>query len=640
MAAASHRFQIAISGPTDTVFPSFPSDELAGGNVRAITLSNIRSRCNISTKLFFTTDGKTRLDDKTTLEYYMTLTVDGQKILKPDTAPVAALVPAPGPDPVPAGVPDPVPAPAPSLVPVPVAPAPVTAPGIPTFHVKVTDSTPVASSPLALPVENATMTKLLEQAGKATFLTRGTLPTFSNTELAALTQSYAATVGTGKYPEPAELKEVEWDAVMRNTRAFHGYYLDHEKGILRKAPKPAFRLRGIPKPGTPAKGTADDPVRGPHPLERVSADCERYTVSTIKKRNYNPPIPPFYINDTATVNVFEINDQTNKVLIKEGFNSRALGGSIGLPKIPISVSAAFDEEHSWVKQTKDTTSVDSLAVTYNFPRVVVELDSEYLELTPECALDARNLTDQSGVDRFTRRYGNTFATSFTLGGYLFSTRSVSKTEQADLEQVKDRTRKAAGLSIQSPMFSGSFGVASASGKGSEEGGATLHQEARLTWDAHGGDTLLASNPTAWVGTVKDPRLWRLMDQQRVVQLFHLIKEVDLFAYKNLISPSSGSQTGKDPVLDKEYSDKIRVYIIEESLNRPEHSELLRRMEEYYRTNQYDASPALEEFNGFMAANYPDSQPGLIKPNIKWHALSMSQRAYFGVFMASKGQLPL
>lgn len=88
--------------------------------------------------------------------------------------------------------------------------------------------------------------------------------------------------------------------------------------------------------------------------------------------------------------------------------------------------------------------------------------------------------------------GTVFATSFTLGGYLYSSRNVTKDELSTLDQVKDTTRKAAGLSIQTPVVGASVGVASAKGTGTTTGDASLNQEARLTWDAHGGNTLLAS----------------------------------------------------------------------------------------------------------------------------------------------------
>jgi len=43
---------------------------------------------------------------------------------------------------------------------------------------------------------------------------------------------------------------------------------------------------------------------------------------------YNPSIPPYYISDAASVSVTEIRQQTQRQLIKEGFNSLSVSGSL------------------------------------------------------------------------------------------------------------------------------------------------------------------------------------------------------------------------------------------------------------------------------------------------------------------------
>lgn len=169
--------------------------------------------------------------------------LQGQAILKPDASPAPA--PAPESDDSEKAPPKPV-------------------PGIPTFAVQVIDDTPAKPSPLPIPEDNATMKKLWEELSKAKFLDRGALPTFDNTNLAALSANYAAIVGNATYREPAELTEADWDAVLKNNRALHGYYVDLEKGILVKAPKPAFRLRAATTPGTPTKGTEESGIVGLH----------------------------------------------------------------------------------------------------------------------------------------------------------------------------------------------------------------------------------------------------------------------------------------------------------------------------------------------------------------------------------------
>lgn len=88
--------------------------------------------------------------------------------------------------------------------------------------------------------------------------------------------------------------------------------------------------------------------------------------------------------------------------------------------------------------------------------------------------------------------GIIFVTRFTLGGYLHSTRNVTSTEKSSLDQVKDKTRIAAGISIQTPWASGGANFAKVDSKTEENGNASLLQDVCLTWDAHGGDTLLCS----------------------------------------------------------------------------------------------------------------------------------------------------
>ena len=50
-------------------------------------------------------------------------------------------------------------------------------------------------------------------------------------------------------------------------------------------------------------------------------------------------------------------------------------------------------------------SVQLLIGSFKFPRVVVELDYDDLELTDECKKDASKVTDKISKDRFFRNYG-------------------------------------------------------------------------------------------------------------------------------------------------------------------------------------------------------------------------------------------
>lgn len=132
--------------------------------------------------------------------------------------------------------------------------------------------------------------------------------------------------------------------------------------------------------------------------------------------------------------------------------------------------------------------------------------------------------------------GSVFATQFTLGGELTSTRFFQSTDSGELSAFKDNLKTAAGLSISSPVVSGGGSFASSEGKEGSKGERSANQSARLAWQARGGDTLLCSkyvssrpstypfraqenicntnsmiSPPMWASTVKNYMLWRIMD---------------------------------------------------------------------------------------------------------------------------------
>ena len=118
----------------------------------------------------------------------------------------------------------------------PAAAAPKTAPGLRTLSIKVTDGSSAASQPLALPAANETLAKLLDSISSGG-LARGKLPEFTDRALASLTANYATNPGSGTHIEPADLTEKQWDTILKNNRALHGYWYDWDRNILVKASK-------------------------------------------------------------------------------------------------------------------------------------------------------------------------------------------------------------------------------------------------------------------------------------------------------------------------------------------------------------------------------------------------------------------
>lgn len=156
-----------------------------------------------------------------------------------------------------------------------------------------------------------------------------------------------------------------------------------------------------------------------------------------------------------------------------------------------------------------------------FPRVVVELDPDCLELTEECRKEAEGVVNTAMRDKFYEKYGKyvpvtaescqpfhtgdsvwltflwlflgtVFVTRFTLGGFLHSKRNLTEEEQRNLSQTKEKTRVAAGVNFQASRVSAGSNFSKVDSSSTEEGSASLNQDLRLTWEARGGDTLLCS----------------------------------------------------------------------------------------------------------------------------------------------------
>ncbi|KAF3189728.1 hypothetical protein TWF225_002861 [Orbilia oligospora] len=660
---AKVQFLIAVESTDDTIYPSFPNIEFGSGDPFKIKLKSIRSKCRISEKLFFTTNGRTCLDNSTTLGYYMSLLPEGQEILKlfknPEESEVSVvdLTPIEGESRLEhvsieggADVGDPKNGETES-------PENKSEIGTKILQVKVTDGK-LKASPLISGADQTAFKSFVDKLA-ASSLTPGVLPSINEKyrQLSSLTSNWATSASSKDYTEPADLTEQQWDRVLSNNRALHGYFYSPEDWTIIKAPKRAFKLRSNksydPKRSSPVTEPANKPAPLSHEITQLQpmratvlsvssklAKNENLTESVpAAKEEHNgaateiplPSIPPFYVYDDADITVTEISHNFQKTMLKEGFSSQAIEGNVTFG-IPVSISSSLAKEQGNMNQDRKETNVKSLAAVYSFPRVRVELDSDALELTDECKRDAYLVTNEDDVEKFDRKYGSIFATSFTLGGYLHSSQDLTTKEVANLAQTKNKMKFAAGLSIQSSYGGGGGNYGKTESDGSNGSNVTLDQDSRLAWSARGGDTILCSNPAAWAATVKDYRLWRVMDQQRFVGVKYLIQDLDTQAYTQLADPKPVSIVGdQDMLKNQKYFDKL-IAGLDRAMYKPDNNLLAQKVEELYRQNFEN----LDEYNKFCEkANDPTSQ---IPSGIDWVNISKGKRAMFGMFMYYSNKL--
>ncbi|EAW16898.1 uncharacterized protein NFIA_002480 [Aspergillus fischeri NRRL 181] len=490
----SHRtwpkFQITIISKDATPFPSFSGDAIKEGHSDKILLSDIRSHAGISQKLKFTADDTSFVNDGITLAYYMALA--GETKVKggnkePSSDGTIGVVKVKL-----------LPSSAESKPKAPVEPSKELQEGVKDILAQMGDKNGA---------QVADVEGLSKRLGK----------------LAASSMNFATVAGSEKASDPEDLTESQWARILANNRALHGYYLNGANGIMRKAPKRAFNL-------APRKGdnTTTNPL---------------------------PPFPPFYVHDEADVEVTETQNAFQTILARQGFSATvvkaagAVGGSETLGSTG-SISRASEEEHSNASKDTVTSTFDNLHISYKFPRAVVELDASCLELTPECIKQAQDTKTPEDVKQFFRDYGNVFAATFTLGGELHSTRSLTTTEKQNLAATKDNVKTAAGFSLSSPYVSGgvSGGWVDSSNKNTAD--QQLRQSLRLAWHARGGDTILCSNPPQWAATVRNHNYWRIIDQECLVNMHKFIEKIDTGVADHLTSPGQRLRLGDDALASR------------------------------------------------------------------------------------------
>ncbi|KAH6851071.1 hypothetical protein B0I37DRAFT_414420 [Chaetomium sp. MPI-CAGE-AT-0009] len=597
--SAWSEFHIAILSNDSTLFPSFPSKELSGGDADKILLGDIRKYAAVSPKLRFTADGKTVLSDETTLSYYLSLKDGNLDGLRKNNAPaVEAANPASDTD-------------------------AQKKPAIATVQVDLIlnsaggnggDGKKANVSVDLAKIQEST-SKMIEQMNSDGAVKLGDLQKLSDSLGALRTDSmnFGTVAGKVNYPEPLDLTEWQWDVVLRNNRALHGWF--YKDGMLVKARKRAFQL------------TPNPDVQPSHPQNPVGTTTTGKKETPAPVNGPAPPVPPFYVWDDASVEVTEMTSALEKTMANQGFSStavRAAGGG-GAMEIQGTASLAVEKEHSTASKKLEAKQVNSVHVSYKFPRAAVEVDAYCLQLTEECKREALACRVRADVDRWEREYGSVFATKFTLGGELISSRLFHGTDDAELSAFKDSVKVAAGLSLSTPYGSAGASYGSLDSNESTKGERKAQQSVRLAWQARGGDTLLCSSPTLWANTVKDYRLWRIMDQEGMVRMRDLVKTVDLKAGIFLENPESASKRESE---SKGGRDSQQVWNILSNALKNDQNPLARKIKEFYESKSF----SLEEFNASLPLDGAELK---LTDKSSWPALSPEQKVYVGLLCYDK-----
>ncbi|KAI2905111.1 hypothetical protein CBS11852_1346 [Aspergillus niger] len=315
---------------------------------------------------------------------------------------------------------------------------------------------------------------------------------------------------------PADMSEKHWSVVIRNNSLLNAHQVvevDDKVGkVVERSMHTAFILR-------------------PRPFLNYQIS-DSAASDSIAKQKQMLRIPRFRIEDDSYVEQFEKTKSVSRAIAQSSLSQTAAemavsGGAFGFKA---SASARYSENNS--SSTASTSSEDTkvLTITYNFPRVVIDLDHHSLDLTEECKADLLSVDSAASISSFKDKYGRFFATRVQLGGRLLSSEDITDTTSTAKSEQAKAMKAAAALSFSSPYVQASAKMSSDKSSTSSSDTSNAASTKSMCWEAKGGDTLLCNDPPAWAATVGSFYSWRAVKQSKVLALEDVISTIPGFQY--------------------------------------------------------------------------------------------------------------
>ncbi|KAF5681217.1 hypothetical protein FHETE_6 [Fusarium heterosporum] len=364
-----------------------------------------------------------------------------------------------------------------------------------------------------------------------------------------------------------KLNENDWDVILKNCSAFYGWIIDFEGNKIVRAPHPAaFKLRkglNLEKVKIVIRENLDPtPVVkvDSHDTETASSDVEKekqkssstrreqpklepLQVSDVKEYMQPKPqgIPSFMITDQSSIQIAATQHEFSQSMATNHFDSTIFeaGASGSFKGVTVGAEAGVADEDATGSASSNKSVAKTLVANYQvsdcienkIPRVTIFLPPEDLELTPELETAIKQIRDKKNISDLRllqRRFGQIFCSNLVLGGCLQTTKNIAVTEVAAENSERNKFKADVGLSIgMQGGPSGSMKYSKETQDSKDSGTKKTDGYERLTFDATGGNTALATNPPAWVDSVAvDFNTWRVIKQTKPIQLVDVISSIE------------------------------------------------------------------------------------------------------------------
>ncbi|KAE8322164.1 hypothetical protein BDV39DRAFT_210011 [Aspergillus sergii] len=266
-----------------------------------------------------------------------------------------------------------------------------------------------------------------------------------------------------------------------------------------------------------------DVKRGAKSSKFINVERAVYTAFEVKDRHFEPyqisssdkvekigqeqqlKIPRFRVADDSYVDVFESKDAVSSALARSSFSETAVEASAGggFMGMSASVKVGYNESKESASAESSAKEKSFMNVSFNFPRVVLHLDADSLQVSKECDAELRKVVNQDSLMDFYDKFGRFFAKRVELGGRLYSREESTSVAEDKKSEEAEKMKAAASASFSSSFAQASASASHESQSKSSSQNSSSSMSRSITWEAQGGDTLLCNNPAAWCPTQDD-----------------------------------------------------------------------------------------------------------------------------------------
>ena len=365
-----------------------------------------------------------------------------------------------------------------------------------------------------------------------------------------------ASAGSAPGSRPGQMTADNWNEVVVVNNLLNGFCVDQTGQTITKARKTAFKLEPNPlhplmfSPGT-LPSTEIEKLKNRakaasnvSPVEQVEISLKSAlgSDSDAKEQDENDPPPsqpldhlyPLWeVCDDAKIKIETIASTIQLAFAQEGFSSMSAEAAVATSALSIAAggSVGFATNSSTSKSGETGENSEQMHATYEFPRVRLYLDEDSVSLSSDCANDIAKITSTKSYQAlkdFYRNYGHLFVTRLKLGGRLRATRFLSASEAKSMDSTQNAWKASIAASFSSGTTSGGVKASTEAASKNDQTSASTALHESICWEAHGGNTTLANNPSAWCNTVENFWYWRIVDQEVVLPIEDVISKLKGF----------------------------------------------------------------------------------------------------------------